>query len=344
MPIVHMSDPPTRAGWYLRAVACKAMHPDSPSGAAAMANARWGFANPAAEMIERAAVAPGTTTDTTWAAPLATGPALEILAAVREKSALSAIGARKVPFIANVVSQTNDATAYWVGQNKVKPLSPGLSFLTNAGLAPLKLSSILVVTKDLMKLADPATETLFRNSLVDALVLARDAAAFDKANAGIAGVKPPSLTSGVTPIAATTDPNVDLRKLLGGFAGNLETAWFVMNAQAASSLAGLERPGMSTRSGGELLGIPVAISRAIPAGDIILVDSASVALAEGDIETDVSQQSTIEMNTAPTDPPVAATVQVSLWANNLVALRSEQFINWDSLEAGVSLITGAAYA
>ena len=60
---------------------------------------------------------------------------------------------------------------------------------------------------------------------------------------------------------------------------------------------------------------------------------------------DASNQASLQMDSAPADPPVANTVMVSLWQMNMVGIRAERFINWTKRRAGaVQYITGAAYA
>jgi hypothetical protein len=49
---------------------------------------------------------------------------------------------------------------------------------------------------------------------------------------------------------------------------------------------------------------------------------------EGGLTIDVSREASVQMDSAPTDPPVAATVVVSLWQLNLIGIKAERFINW----------------
>ena len=59
---------------------------------------------------------------------------------------------------------------------------------------------------------------------------------------------------------------------------------------------------------------------------------------DGGVELDASEEATIELNTAPTDPPVAATVQVPLFTENLVGLKATRFVSWQRART-----TSAAY-
>ena len=66
---------------------------------------------------------------------------------------------------------------------------------------------------------------------------------------------------------------------------------------------------------------------------------------DGQVMLDASNQASLQMDNAPTNPPTATTVMVSLWQMNMVGIRAERFINWTKRRAGaVQYITGAAYA
>jgi hypothetical protein len=58
----------------------------------------------------------------------------------------------------------------------------------------------------------------------------------------------------------------------------------------------------------------------------------------------VSREASVQMDSAPTNPPAAATVLVSLWQMNMVGIRAERFINWKKRRTGaVQYIDGANY-
>jgi hypothetical protein len=53
-----------------------------------------------------------------------------------------------------------------------------------------------------------------------------------------------------------------------------------------------------------------------------------------------TDEATIQMNTTPTDPAVAATVFQSLWDNNLFAVRATRWVAWLRAQSGaVSYMT-----
>lgn len=90
-------------------------------------------------------------------------------------------------------------------------------------------------------------------------------------------------------------------------------------------------------NGGTFMGLPVIVesvpanpgsgSPATGAGQrLILAKASEILLADdGGVTIDVSREASLQMDSAPT---AGATELVSLWQNNMVALRAERFINW----------------
>jgi hypothetical protein len=42
----------------------------------------------------------------------------------------------------------------------------------------------------------------------------------------------------------------------------------------------------------------------------------------------VSREASLQMDDSPTNPPVDATVMVSLWQMNMLGIKAERFVNW----------------
>jgi hypothetical protein len=64
---------------------------------------------------------------------------------------------------------------------------------------------------------------------------------------------------------------------------------------------------------------------------------------EGGIEIDVSREASVQMDSAPMNPPDATVVHTSLWQNNLVGLRADRIINWKRARAGSVQYTVQTY-
>jgi hypothetical protein len=64
---------------------------------------------------------------------------------------------------------------------------------------------------------------------------------------------------------------------------------------------------------------------------------------EGGVTIDMSTEASVQMNDAPS---AGAQSLVSLWQNNLVGIRAEQFINWTAARPsnlGITLIENIAW-
>jgi HK97 family phage major capsid protein len=305
----------------------------------------------------RAAVAAGTTQDATWAAPLVpTNFLQEFLELLRPATIIGRIpGFRRVPFNISMPTQTAGGTYGWVGEAKPKPVTKAQFAAVTLGMA--KSAGIIVLSKELVKSSAPSAQEIVRDEMIKGIGGFLDVQFVDESIAAVANVNPASITNGVTGTGAggTTEAfaRSDIGTLLTTFGTNnlnLSGVVLLMNETTALVLSLMVNalgqpafPGMAI-SGGTIFGLPVVASNAIT-DDIIAVHAPSILLAdEGGVEVDVSEQASVQMDSAPDDPTVNTTVLVSLWQNNLVGLRAERFINWGKARTGaVDRITSVAY-
>ncbi|WP_245495942.1 phage major capsid protein [Rhizobium ruizarguesonis] len=318
----------------------KALGDGDDFNAAGIAEARWGASSAPARILR--AVGAGTYADMGGEFRAAV---TEFFSVVGQLSVLGRLaGIRRVPLRTRMLTATSGVSSYWVEEGRPKPVSK-MAF-TSDSLASLKVASLAVITEELATSSDPAAEIVIRRDMMRSMAEAIDAALLDPANAGSAA-SPASITNGVTPISAGTDPAADLRLLIENFAGDLESAIFIMMPSVAVSLASADRPGIGLR-GGELLGAPAVTSRSAPAGAIILADVSALALGEGASEIRTSRAATIEMLDADLVQDATTgtgTSTVSLWQCNALGILSEREMNWEVQRAGaVSMIAGADYA
>jgi hypothetical protein len=276
-------------------------------------------------------VAPGTTSDSTWAGLLTDPGAREVFTAIRERSIVGRLsGMRRVPPNTQLVQQTGSATASWVKESFPKPLSK-LTYATVPALKVLKLAATICASRELLMLSTPAAEDVFREDLLSAVTAAQDSAFIDPSNSGTTDTKPASITNGISAIASSGTPSGDIGVLFGAFAGDFETAFLICNGAVGAALSGVERPNAGAR-GGEIQGVPLITSRNCPDGILVMADAAGLAYLEAGAGLDKSEHSTIELDSAPVG--TAAGVPVSLWQANLVALRVELFTNWARIRTG----------
>ena len=314
---------------------------------------RWEASTPEVALYLKAAVAPGNTTDATWAAPLVnTSIASEFLELLRPATILGRIpGLRTVPFNCKVPAQTAGGTYGWVGESKPKPVSK-LAF-TAATLGIAKAAGIIVLTEELVRLSNPSAEDLVRRDMIAGIAQFLDAQFIDPAVAAVAGVNPASITNGAPTSAATTNPLADIMGLINFFAtNNIPVDGLTLIMSPANALAisfatytdgSPKFPGV-TMSGGSYKGINFVTSNAAGSNIIAAQPSLILYADDGGVTIDASREASLQMDSAPMSPADATTVFVSLWQTNCVGLRAERFVNWLRANANaVKYLTAAAY-
>ncbi|MCV4343244.1 phage major capsid protein [Pseudomonas capsici] len=312
----------------------------------------WEESTPEVVTVLKAAVAAGTTTDPAWAAPLVEYQAMasEFIELLRPQTIIGKIqGLRRVPFNIKMSGQTSGSSVNWVGEGKPKPVS-ALAFDTTT-LRFTKAAGIVVLTDELVRFSNPSAEALVQADLTASMAQFLDVAFVDPAIAEVAEVSPASITHGVAPIVAsgtTADAlKADVKRLFAAFlAANMTPAgavWIMTPTMALTigmmnnALGQPEFPGIDM-NGGTFMGLPVIVSESVPANPgagnpvagagqrLILAKASEILLADdGGVTIDVSREASLQMDSAPT---AGATELVSLWQNNMVALRAERFINW----------------
>ncbi len=307
---------------------------------------RWKDSSRVVTSLKAAADA-GTTTDPTWAAPLVeyNTMAAEFIELLRPATILGRIpgGLRRVPFNVRIQRQTAGVSGAFVGEGKAKPVNELAFDAITMGFS--KAAVIVVMTNELMRFSDPSAEAVVRQDMIDGIAAYLDKRFIDPQYAGVANVSPASITNGVTPIAsggqtiaAVTD---DVEGAMTAFVNadlNLARAVWIMHPRTALALS-MKRnnqdqfafPGVMA-TGGTFFGMPVVTSSAaVAAGSpsealVVLLDPSEILLADdGGITIDMSQEASLQMSDTPSD---GATTLVSLWQNNMAALRAERFINW----------------
>lgn len=342
---------------FARLARCKALSKMDNVPAYEVAKAHYGEES-AVFGILKAAVAAGTTTQTTWAAPLVGDESTvyaDFVEYLRPMTILGRMGQngvpgpRVVPFRTRLITQTSGGSGYWVGEGAPKPLTK-FDF-TGTTLEPLKVANIAVVTMELLRDSSPSAEAIVRDSLAAALAERLDIDFVDPTKTAVNGVSPASITNGVTPIASSgTDADAvrcDIATLLQSYAAANNpptTGVLVMSANLAIALMGLrnalgqrEFPDISM-NGGFLEGFPVVTSQylsgfADSAGEyVFMINAADVYLGDmGGVTVDMSDQASLQFLDNPTNNATGsttATSMISLWQTNCVGFRAERTINW----------------
>ena len=345
-----------RATDYVRRLSALIDEDGGPAMAARRFEARWPT-SPNLNLVQRAAVTPGGTTDATWAAPLAALRPLTdaLLELVRAETILGRVaGFRGVPFGVSVPMQTAGGAFTWVAPGKPVPASAAAFAAVTLGIS--KAAGIIVMSAELMKLATPAAETVARSELVSGIAGFLDQAFVDPDAAEVANVSPASITNGTTPIASSgataANARADIQALIGAWAAdnpNAKSAVLLMSiANAAALGASGFYPDVRIDGSGTLAGIQVVTSPALGT-NIVLFDPSQILLAdEGGLSVDLSRSASLQMDSAPESAPAvydADKVLVSLWQGDWVGFRCVRFVHWKRARlAAVKYVSGAAYA
>ena len=288
--------------------------------------------------LQKAAIAPASTQIDSWGGYMADEVATEFIELVHEVSAFGRVRLRRVPLNIKLAGLSAGATAFWRQETAPAPLSKGT--MTNDTLPPLCVSALAAVSKEILRFGAAGSESFIRSELVRVCAAAIDSAFFDPSNTGLADVRPASVLSDVAAITSGADFDYDIKELIAGFPGDLETAYFVARPKTFVSMHdALSRPLVGAR-GGELFGIPAVASRNVPdpaVGDLlILIDGEGVAVGDLGVDVSVSAEASAEM----ADDASEAATQTSFWQNGLVGIKVDHHVNWAAMRDSVSYMSG----
>lgn len=332
-------------------------------------NPIWKESTPQVVTVLKAAVAAGTTTDTTWAAPLVEYQTMagEFLELLRPATIIGRIpNLRRVPFNIRMASQTSGSSQYWVGEGSPKPVSKlGFSEVT---LRWAKAAGIVVLTEELVRSSTPSAEAIVRADMIAQNAQFLDEQFLHPGVGEVANVSPGSITAGITPVtpSGTTAAafRSDMQTLLSSFiTSNLDVTDLVIVMSSVSAmrfsfmlnaLDQREFPDINM-GGGSIAGIPVITSQSANISGsptygnlIVVLKPSEIMLADdGQVIIDASREASLQMLDNPTNNPTGgttATSLVSMFQTNSVAIRAERFINWKRRrDSAVAWINNSAY-
>jgi HK97 family phage major capsid protein/HK97 family phage prohead protease len=309
-------------------------------------------------MLSKAPTASATTGDSGWAGslvPLYQRYAGDFLDYLRPMTVVGKLGQNgipgptMVPFNVNIAGQTTGAVAGWVGESQAKPVTR--AGFTNVNFGWYKIAAICVLSDELIRLSSPSAEALMRSELAKAVVERMDIDFLDANVAAMPGVRPASVTNGVSATNSTGNDadavRADVRTAFLPFINaNINPAgavWVMSTSRALAlslmynSLGQREFPDM-TMTGGTFVGVPVISSEYATADsngdDVVLLNAPDIWMADdGDVTIDVSREASLQMQDNPTidaangGAPIAASL-VSMFQTNSVAIRAERYVNW----------------
>jgi HK97 family phage major capsid protein len=314
---------------------------------------------PEVEMVLKAAVAAGTTSDPQWAKPLVQYQDMssEFIDLLRPATILGRMGSvRRVPFNVRMPRQTAGASAAWVGEGQPKPVSK-LAF-DSVTIPWAKVAVIVAITEELARFSSPSAEALVRSDLIDTISAYMDLQFIDPSVAAVPNVSPGAVTNGAQTVpssgATVADVTNDLAAAMQIMVGanlQMRAPVFVLHPRTRIALSLLRTNQdlfafQSEMARGTLLGIPFIESANVPVvaneTTITLIDQAEILYADdGGVTLDVSTQASLQMNDAPSG---GAQQMVSLWQSNLIGIRAERYSYWLARRPeAVVCITGVTY-
>jgi HK97 family phage major capsid protein len=302
------------------------------------------------DLLTKSAVAAGTTTDATWAGPLALyDVASEALQLLRGASIIGALERkmRRVPFRTKVARETGSGTGgAWVGQGLATPVAAtAYDTLTQEAY---KASKIVVLSEELLKLGDPDAERTVRETVIAAVAAFLDSQFLTNTVTLSADLRPAAITNGATAVTGTCVTAAAVATDLGSLLAAITTSggglvWIMRPMTAYNIAAKLAAVGMTTDIPRTLLGIPLMLSVNSPA-QITLVDAGNILYSDtGGFDEDSSKSAAIELNDAPADPTTAATILQSLFQRNLWGVRVTRWLAYLRAQTGAVAYMTVAY-
>ena len=306
--------------------------------------------------IMKATVPAGTTTDATWAGPLAEPATFmgDFIDYLRPRTLIGQANFEPIPFNVRIGGATSGGTAGWVGQGKAKPVTK-FDF-NDTATQFTKVAAIAVITQELARFNDMAAETRVCNLLAGCVIERVDSDLFDPDIVAVTGVNPAGLLNGVAPVAGPADLDPEnircaLARLWAPWDSTyLGTRPAYYTTPAVARMLAFARDALGNRAfdgvtpqGGTLDGIPLRVSQYLAnnggsgGAPFILVDEAEIYLADdGSVTLDARDDVSVEMDSAPTSnstTPTGASL-VSMWQTNSIAFRAERFIWWGKRRTG----------
>jgi hypothetical protein len=238
-------------------------------------------------------------------------------------------------FPANVAVRTASTIAgSTVTEGQAAPVSR--FDLTGSGLTLRKVTSLVALNK----------EVLLLNSGFKSLL--------DELQAGISlGTDVAFLAhmiSGAPSSAASADITANIKTLLNTVSGHgsgqphlvvLPATASSLSTKQAAAGAPLLFPEMSP-TGGKVCGVPVLVSPNLPASTALMLDPGGIAASpDGTIELMAASSGMVQMDNAPANPTVAATVLISLWQQGLKGLRCTRYFAAEKIRPNsAAVLTG----
>lgn len=277
------------------------------------------------------------------------------LEALRPRTLVDRIPARRVPFNTSTPVATSGASCGWVAEGIAKPVQ-SMTF-SSTSLTWAKCACIAVLTQELVRASGSAAENTIQDDLVNATSAVMDSQFVDESQAFINYVQNGGIIYGIAATAASagtsfTNFKTDFKALMAAIGSTVKDprgVVILMSATNALNLSLMDATIGRTLdvNGGTVSGLQVLVSEAV-GSRLIALHAPSLLIAEGAVNISLSDQTSLEMDDVPSQgdqsPVTTISTLKSMWQNDLVAFRVERQIAWKLGRSGaVKWISGASY-
>jgi HK97 family phage major capsid protein len=282
----------------------------------------------------------------------------DLLALVRPLSIFERlVGFRRIPPQTALLTQTNGAVGYWGdtygGSGAATPASAP-SFSRFNGINTQRVSSLVVVDNELVRVGVPDVELTIAGDSARGLSIATDVAFLNPLSSGSPATSPASATSsgrifassGSTLAQIDNDLGLLVQALIDGGSDLVNATWCLNTSSAVflsklrGSGGGLAFPSVNAR-GGNLMSLDVLTSgNILRAGSpspgtsyLALVDASRIWRTSGDdIRFSSSRVASVEMVDGTTQDASSGTpaTQTSMWQTESTALLATRYLAWQA--------------
>ena len=290
-------------------------------------------------VVARAASAPASTTDAAWAGIWSQTRNADLIPAIAPQSLyaqLSPLGLRLSFEGVNSLrlpTRLSTLAGDFVGESAPIPVRQ-MSLSANIIGPVKKMAAITGFSVELAERSVPSIEAVVRQAMADDTGTLLDTRMIDTGAA--TAVRPAGLLNGVTPITPTAGGGVtalagDLGALAAAIVAPIDLVYLMNPADRIRAL--VLAPG--------LLGVTILESAAITPKMVIALDASDLVTAEGDRPSFLlSENAVLHVDDAPLaigtpgSPATVAAPTVSLWQEDLVAIRLILFCTWGMRRSG----------
>ena len=241
---------------------------------------------------------------------------------------------RELPFNTPTPREADAGTAgAWVPEGAGLPVVS--YFFDRVTLSPTLAGSVVVVTDELLR--NPSAEATLRNAILRRQGRTESDLFLSPTLVPPTDAPLPITQQGIA-ITTTGDVGADLATMLAAISTLGSGLTWIAGPR---SLGYIASAGFDVR-GGTILGLPALVVPTVSMGLVVLADLAEITYAASPLDVDLSTETAVQMDNAPSNASIAGsplvptpTTVVSLYQTNSTGLRVMRFLNWSVPEGAV---------